>query len=204
LLALMPWSADPRPHDNRPPFPGLHGFIRTLTGGRASVRAVQRWAAGSRPAPVWFRSVLRDQLLVRRAAIDAALEGLASCEFGPGHGHGLRSTGVSDMNAGKQGMVPSIPDKWLAVLLRSLTALARDQEPCRAGSQTWGRRGLGPVKRKRDGLGRFQLRIVVNTAAAAPIGIAAAAATASAPSTASASSPASAAIAASVTSAATG
>lgn len=33
---------------------------------------------------------MRDQLLVRRAAIDAALEGLAAYEFGRGHGHGLR------------------------------------------------------------------------------------------------------------------
>jgi hypothetical protein len=30
------------------------------------------------------------ELLVRRAAIDAALEGLAVYEFGPGQGHGLR------------------------------------------------------------------------------------------------------------------
>jgi hypothetical protein len=90
LIALMPWSGDPCPHDKRPPFPGLHGFIRTLTGGRASVRAVQRWVAGSRPAPVWFRSVLRDQLLVHRAAIDAALNDLAAYEFGPGQGYGLR------------------------------------------------------------------------------------------------------------------
>jgi hypothetical protein len=90
LIALMPWSSDPCPHDSWSPFPGLHGFICTLTGGRASVRAVQRWVAGSRPAPAWFRSVLRDQLLVRRAAIDAALEGLAAYEFGPGQGYGLR------------------------------------------------------------------------------------------------------------------
>jgi hypothetical protein len=37
----------------------------------------------------WFIAVLRDQLLLRRAAI-AALEGLAAYESGPGHGHGLR------------------------------------------------------------------------------------------------------------------
>ena len=34
--------------------------------------------------------MLRDQLLVRRAAIDAALEGLAAYEFGHGQGYGLR------------------------------------------------------------------------------------------------------------------
>jgi hypothetical protein len=51
---------------------------------------------------------------------------------------------------------------------------------------------------------RFLLRIVVNTAATAPIGVGTAAAAACAPSTASASSTASTAIAASVTSAATG
>jgi hypothetical protein len=54
------------------------------------VRAVQRWVTGSRPAPAWFRSVLRDQLLVHRAAIDAALDGLMAYEFGPGRGYGLR------------------------------------------------------------------------------------------------------------------
>jgi hypothetical protein len=42
--------------------------------------------AGSRPAP----PLLRDQLLLRRAAIDAALDGLAAYEFGPGQGYGLR------------------------------------------------------------------------------------------------------------------
>lgn len=90
VIALMPWSADPCAHDNRAPFPGVHGFIQRLTGGRASIRAVQRWANGSRSAPRWFVAVLRDQLLVRRAAIDAALDGLAPYEFGPGHGYGLR------------------------------------------------------------------------------------------------------------------
>ena len=38
----------------------------------------------------WFRSIMRDQLLARRGAIDAALEGLAAYEFGPGQGYGLR------------------------------------------------------------------------------------------------------------------
>jgi hypothetical protein len=90
LIALMPWSADPCPHDNRPPFPGLHGFIRTLTGGRASVRAVQRWVTGSRPAPAWFQSVLRDQLLAKRNAIDKALQALAEYRGGKGRGAGLR------------------------------------------------------------------------------------------------------------------
>jgi hypothetical protein len=36
------------------------------------------------------RRVLRQQLLARRAAIDAALQELAAYKFGPGHGHGLR------------------------------------------------------------------------------------------------------------------
>jgi hypothetical protein len=90
LIALMPWSADPCPQDNRLPFPGLHGFIRALTGGRASVRAVQRWVTGSRPAPAWFRSVLRDHLLAQRNAIDEALQALAECRGGRGRGFGLR------------------------------------------------------------------------------------------------------------------
>jgi hypothetical protein len=42
------------------------------------------------PAPTWFAAVLRDQLVMRRAAIDAALEGLAAYEFGRGRGRGLR------------------------------------------------------------------------------------------------------------------
>ena len=41
-------------------------------------------------APRWFVAVLRHELLLRRAAIDAALEGLAAYEFGPGYAHGLR------------------------------------------------------------------------------------------------------------------
>ena len=54
------------------------------------MRAVKRWAVGSRPPPAWFRSVLRESVLVRRTVIDAALEGLAAYEFGPGHSHGLQ------------------------------------------------------------------------------------------------------------------
>jgi hypothetical protein len=84
------WSADPCPHDNRPPFPGVHGFIHGLTGGRASIRAVQRWTAGSRAAPTWFVAILRDSLLARRDVIDEALKELNEYRGGPGHGKGLR------------------------------------------------------------------------------------------------------------------
>jgi hypothetical protein len=97
----MPWTADPCPEDARRPFPGLHSFIRDLTGGRASIRAVQRWANGSRSAPRWFVATLRDQLLVRRAAIDAALQELAAYKFGPGHGHGLREHWRKQHETGK-------------------------------------------------------------------------------------------------------
>ena len=47
-----------------------------------------RSAASRRPGAEIVRC--RDELLLRRAAIDAALEGLASYEFGPGYAHGLR------------------------------------------------------------------------------------------------------------------
>jgi hypothetical protein len=53
------------------------------------------------------------ELLVRRAAIDAALEGLAAYEFGPGQGHACGSTGASGTKASRPGVVPSIPDNGL-------------------------------------------------------------------------------------------
>jgi hypothetical protein len=90
LNVLMPWSADPCRHDSRRPFPGLHGFIRCLTGGRASIRAVQRWASGSRKAPVWFVQFLDAELSAREHAMSEARRNLATYQFGPGHGAGLR------------------------------------------------------------------------------------------------------------------
>jgi hypothetical protein len=86
---LFPWSnaANKR---GRQAYPGVHGGPCALVQGRAAPRTVRDWCAGRRNAPRWFVAVLRDQLLVRRATIDAALEGLAAYEFGPGHAHGLR------------------------------------------------------------------------------------------------------------------
>ena len=90
LFALIPWSADPCGHDGRRPFPGLHGFIRSLTGGRASIRAVQRWASGSRKAPVWFVQFLDAELSAREHAISEARRNLATYQFGRGHAAGLK------------------------------------------------------------------------------------------------------------------
>jgi len=78
LSVLMPWSSDPCGNSEKPSFPGLHEFVRQLTGGRTTVRAVRLWLAGRRHAPDWFVAILRDQLLARRAEIDAALEALAA------------------------------------------------------------------------------------------------------------------------------
>jgi hypothetical protein len=149
----MPWSADPCPHDNRPPFPGLHGFIRTLTGGRASVRTVQRWAAGSRPAPVWFRSVLQDQLLVQRNAIDEALQGLSEYRGGRGQCAGLlarptgkRTTGALSTMKGTA-MVPAAkhsPPMLLAHFVGdSRPSWAHDPAPRRRGPPSRGHETLG-------------------------------------------------------------
>jgi hypothetical protein len=87
--ALFPWSNAANKRD-RQAYPGAHGGPCALVQGRAATRTVRDWCAGRRNAPRWFVAVLRDQLLLRRAAIDAALEGLATYEFGPGHGYGLR------------------------------------------------------------------------------------------------------------------
>ena len=99
LNALMPWSADPCRRDSRRPFPGLHGFIRGLTGGRASIRAVQRWASGSRKAPVWFVQFLDAELSAREHAMSEARRNLATYQFGRGHGAGLRDWWRDKRNA---------------------------------------------------------------------------------------------------------
>lgn len=87
--ALFPWSNAVNKRD-RKAYPGAHGGPCALVQGRAAPRTVRDWCAGRRNAPRWFVAVLRDQLLARRAAIDAALQGLAAYEFGPGYAHGLR------------------------------------------------------------------------------------------------------------------
>jgi hypothetical protein len=86
--ALFPWSNAANKRD-RQAYPGAHGGPCALVQGRAAPRTMRDWCAGRRNAPRWFVAVLRDQLLARRAAIDAALQELAAYKFGPGHGHGL-------------------------------------------------------------------------------------------------------------------
>jgi hypothetical protein len=90
LSVLAPWSNDPCGNSEKPSFPGLHEFVGQLTGGRTTVRAVQLWSTGRRNAPAWFVAILRDRLLARRAAIDAALEALAAMPERRGNGYGLR------------------------------------------------------------------------------------------------------------------
>jgi hypothetical protein len=99
LYALIPWSADPCGHDSRRPFPGLHGFVRGLTGGRASIRAVQRWASGSRKAPDWFVQFLDAELSAREHAMSEARRNLATYQFGRGNGAGLRDSWRDKRNA---------------------------------------------------------------------------------------------------------
>jgi hypothetical protein len=90
LSVLMPWSSDPCGNTEKPSFPGLHEFVRQLTGGRTTVRAVQLWSSGRRNAPAWFVAILRDRLLAQRNAVDEALQDLAEYRGGRGQGAGLR------------------------------------------------------------------------------------------------------------------
>ena len=89
LDVLFPWSSAANLR-GRERYPGVYCGALALLGGKARPDTLKDWCNGRRKSPRWFVAVLRDQLLVRRAAVDAALQGLAAYEFGPGHGHGLR------------------------------------------------------------------------------------------------------------------
>jgi hypothetical protein len=89
LDVLFPWSIAANLRGRRH-YPGHYAGALALLGGKAKADTLKDWCSGRRKAPRWFLAVLRDQLLVRRATIDAALQGLSAYEFGPGHGHGLR------------------------------------------------------------------------------------------------------------------
>ncbi len=63
--------------------PGLYAGALALLGGKAKPDTLKDWCSGRRNAPrLVCCGVLRDQLLVRRATIDAALDSLAAYEFG--------------------------------------------------------------------------------------------------------------------------
>jgi hypothetical protein len=66
--------------------------------------------AGPRPAPHWFVALLGDQLLLRRANIDAALEGLAAYELEPDMLRACGSTGISE-TARLAALVSGIPER---------------------------------------------------------------------------------------------
>jgi hypothetical protein len=89
LNVLLPWSIAANLR-GRYRYPGIYAGTVTLLGGKAKPDTLKDWCSGRRNAPRWFVEVLRHQLLVRRAAIDAALQGLSAYEFGPGQGYGLR------------------------------------------------------------------------------------------------------------------